>query len=160
MCVTIQRRLECHAVLVHPGHAFLALGDDVVRLHAGHVHRQRLLEADAQRHDLETAGIRQNRAVPGGKPVQAAHLPDQGGTGAQGQMVGIPQDDLCAQGFQILRMHGLHGTLRPHRHEDGGGNLSMRQIKRAQARGGGGIFLVKCKRHGNQAFCNLMKRAR
>ena len=40
------------------------------------------------------------------------------------------------------------------------GNTAVRQIKRAQARSRGGIFLVKCKRHRNQAFCNLMKRAR
>ena len=110
--------------------------------------------------DLETAGIRQNGAVPGGKPVQAAHFPDQGGTGTQGQMVGIPQNNPCPQRLQILRMHGFHGTLRSHRHEDGGGNPAVRQIKRAQARSRGGIFLVKCKRHRNQAFCNLMKRAR
>ena len=72
MCVTIQRRLECHAVLVHPGHAFLALGDDVVRLHAGHVHRQRLLEADAQRHHLETAGIGERGPIPVHETRQAA----------------------------------------------------------------------------------------
>ena len=95
MCVTIQRRLECHAVLVHPGHAFLALGDDVVRLHAGHVHRQRLLEADAQRHDLETAGIGERGPIPVHETRQAAGRVQHVLARALEQVEGVGQQALC-----------------------------------------------------------------
>ena len=96
MCVTIQRRLERHAVLVHPGHALLALGDDVVRLHAGHVHCQRLLEADAQRHHLETARIGERGPIPVHETRQAAGRVQHVLARALEQVEGVGQQALCA----------------------------------------------------------------
>ena len=96
MCVTIQRRLERHAVLIHPGHALLALGDDVVRLHAGHVHCQRLLEADAQRHHLETARIGERGPIPVHETRQAAGRVQHVLARALEQVEGVGQQALCA----------------------------------------------------------------
>ena len=45
MTVAVERRFECHPILVDERQSFLARRDHVVRFHAGHVHRQRLLES-------------------------------------------------------------------------------------------------------------------
>ena len=113
-----------------------------------------------QRPDLEPPGIRQNGTVPGRKTMQPPHFPDQSGTGTERQMIRIPQDNLRAQAFQILGMQRFHGTLRTYGHENRCLHPAMRQFKRTQARVRGQIFLIKSKRHENQAYWRLMKRAK
>ena len=75
-------------------------------------------------------------------------------------MIRIPQDNLRAQAFQILGMQRFHGTLRTYGHENRCLHPAMRQFKRTQARVRGQIFLIKSKRHENQAYWRLMKRAK
>ena len=50
---------------------------------------------------LESAGIRENGAVPAHEPVQAAHLTHHIVAGTQVQMIGVGQLDLTAQVPQI-----------------------------------------------------------
>ena len=53
---------------------------------------------------LETAAIRQHGAVPPRKGVQPPQLAHALITGAQAQVVRVAQNNLCAQGLQILRV--------------------------------------------------------
>ena len=51
-----------------------------------------------QRHDLEPAGIGQDRAVPVHEAVQPAELGDPLGAGPQHQVIGVAEHDLGAGG--------------------------------------------------------------
>jgi hypothetical protein len=51
-----------------------------------------------QRHDLEAAGIGEDRSRPVHEPVQAAQPRDPLGAGAQHQVIGVAEDDLGAGG--------------------------------------------------------------
>ena len=79
-----------------------------------------------QAEHLESAGVRQNRAVPGHKLMQAAHLMHHLVGGAQMQVVGVGQLHLAADVLQILgtesafdgplgayvhKYRGLHGAV-------------------------------------------------
>ena len=60
---------------------------------------------------LKSAAVGQDRPVPAGKLVQAAHIRYQLVAGTQMQMVGIAQHDLRADILQILRRQAaLDGT--------------------------------------------------
>ena len=74
---------------------------------------------------LKSAAVGQDRAVPAGKLVQAAHIGYQLITGAQMQVVGVAEHYLGADLLQILRgQAALDGT--------GGGNiLESRGLHRA-----------------------------
>ena len=146
--VTVQRRFERHAVLVHPCHAFLAFGDDVVRLHAGYIHRQRLLESDAQRHHLESARIGERRAVPIHKARQPAGCVEHILTRAFKQVEGVGQQALRAQLLHLLGQHGLHRGLRAHRYKCGRANVAVRRMDNAGAPVAGAVTPqpVRCRR--------------
>ena len=51
---------------------------------------------------LKSAAVGQDRAVPAGKLVQAAHIGNDLITGTQVEMIGVAQHDLCADLFQIM----------------------------------------------------------
>ena len=51
---------------------------------------------------LKSAAVGQDRAVPAGKLVQAAHIGNDLITGTQVEMIGVAQHDLCADFFQIM----------------------------------------------------------
>ena len=70
-----------------------------------------------ERVDLEAAGVGEEASVPRHEPVQAAHFMDQLGTGAQEQVVGVPEDDLGTDGGEIIGRDGLHRAGRADRHE-------------------------------------------
>ena len=71
-----------------------------------------------QREYLESAGVRQDRPVPGHKLVQAAHFPDDFIRGPQVKMISIGQFHLAADIFQILgAQRALDGTLGTHIHK-------------------------------------------
>ena len=71
----------------------------------------------AQREDLETAGIGQDRAVPTGERVQPAELRDQLVARTEVQVVRVPEDHVGAERAYLVRMKRLHSPLRPDRHE-------------------------------------------
>ena len=107
----VQVRPERHAVVVDVGQPFLALGDDVVGLHPRGVHRQHLLEADAQRHHLEAAAVGERRPRPVHERAQAAGLVDDVRARLQVQVVGVGQNRLRTKLFHGLRQHRLDGGL-------------------------------------------------
>ncbi len=69
---------------------------------------------------LEAAAIGQDRSVPTHKRVQAPRQVDELWTGPEHQVIGIRQDDLRAETFDLGRMERLDGGLRSDRHEDRG----------------------------------------
>ena len=71
-----------------------------------------------QAEHLKSTGVRQNRAVPGHKLVQAAHLTHHLVGGAQMQVVGVGQLHLAADVLQILGTESaFYGTLGAHVHK-------------------------------------------
>ena len=78
-----------------------------------------------QTEHLKSAAVGQDRPVPAGKLVQAAHIRYQLVAGTQMQMVGVAQHDLRADILQILRRQAaLDGT-------SGGNVLEGRGLNRA-----------------------------
>ena len=131
--VAVERGLEGDPVLVHEGQALLAFGDHLVRLHAGHVHGQGLLETSTQREHLEAARIGVGGAVPVHEPGQASGLVQDVGAGAFEQVEGVGQKDLGAQLPHLLGQDGLHGRLGGHGDECGGVDVSVRSVDDAGA---------------------------
>ena len=70
-----------------------------------------------QAHDLEAAGIREDRARPVHEFVQAAQRRHPLGAGPQHEMIGIAQQDLGPRGGDGFRQHGLDRARRAHGHE-------------------------------------------
>ena len=104
-------------------HALLRPHEDLVAVDmGGEIHALLLdLPQGGQTEHLESAGVRQNGAVPGHEFVQAAHLPHHRIRGPQMQMVGIAQLHLAADIFQVLRTEGaLNGTLGANVHKHRG----------------------------------------
>ena len=129
----VERRLERHAVLIHERQALLAFGDHVIRLHAGHVHRQRLLEPGAQREHLEPARIGERGPVPVHESAETARRVQNILAGALVEMERVRQQALRAQILHRLRQHRLHRGLRGHRHERGCADVAVRGVDDAGA---------------------------
>ena len=129
----VERRLERHAVLIHERQALLAFGDHVVGLHAGHVHRQRLLEPGAQREHLEPARIGERGPVPVHESAETARRVQNILAGALVEMERVRQQALRAQILHRLRQHRLHRGLRGHRHERGCADVAVRGVDDAGA---------------------------
>ena len=73
----------------------------------------------AQAEHLVAAGIRKDGVGPGHEAVQPAEFADDRRTGPHIQVIGVGQDDACAQVFgEIAFAEPLDGSLRAHRHED------------------------------------------
>ncbi|GAV35157.1 hypothetical protein ROTAS13_02829 [Roseomonas sp. TAS13] len=85
----------------------------------------------AQRHDLEAAGIRQDRAGPVHHAVQPAQAADALRAGAQHQVIGVAQDHAGAGGAHRVGGHRLHRAGGAHGHEDRRRHLAMRGVQRA-----------------------------
>ena len=63
-----------------------------------------------QRHHLETAGIRQHRAIPSREALQTAECGDALSSGPQHQMIGIAEHDIGAGLAHVAPVHALHRT--------------------------------------------------
>ena len=74
---------------------------------------------------LKTAAIGQDRLVPVHEFVQPTHLLHQIRTGANIQVIGIAQNDLRTDLFDLRRRHPLDRGLCADRHEDRGLNRAM-----------------------------------
>ena len=70
-----------------------------------------------QRHDLEAAGIGEDRVRPVHEAVQAAERGDALGAGPQHQVIGVAEHDLGAGRAHVVVMHALDRGLRADRHE-------------------------------------------
>ncbi len=88
-----------------------------------------------QRHDLETAGIRQDRKGPSHEVVQAAKPRDALGARAQHQMINIAEQNIGARRAHIFNEHRFHCRRCPDRHESGRADDAARRIDLAPARG-------------------------
>ena len=130
---TIERRFERHTILVHKCQTFLALGDHVVRLHAGHVHRQRLLEPGTQRKHLESARISERRPVPVHESAETARRVQNILARPFVQVERVGQQALRAQVLHRLRQHRLHRGLGGDRHERGRADIAVRGVDDAGA---------------------------
>jgi hypothetical protein len=102
-----------------------------------------------QAEDLEAAAIGQQRSRPADEAVQTAAPRDHLVTGSEEQVVGVAQNDLGAERFEIAMQHGLDAALRTDRHERRRLHHAMRCMELAAA--GRPIGAVqnelKCVRH-------------
>ena len=74
-----------------------------------------------QRKHLKSAGIRQNRAVPGHELVQSSHGLNHLVAGTQVQVIGVAKLNLSADVLEIKGAEGtLNGALGSHIHENRG----------------------------------------
>ena len=76
-----------------------------------------------QRHDLEAAGVGEDRIGPVGETMQAAKLGDRFRTGPQHEMIDIAEDDVGAGRAHLIRIKPFDGACRADRHEGGGTDL-------------------------------------
>ena len=79
-----------------------------------------------QRHDLETAGIRQDRPRPAGKIVQSAEFCNPFSARAQHQVIGVAENDIGAKLGNLIHIHGLDRARRADRHEGGRADSAAR----------------------------------
>ena len=73
----------------------------------------------AQTHDLETAGISEDRTLPAHEVVEAAELFDQAASGAKGEVIGVGKDEFVAQILEVFAAESLDGSLGADGHEGG-----------------------------------------
>ena len=74
----------------------------------------------AERHDLEAAGIGQDRPVPAHETMQAAKPRDALRAWTQHQVIGIAEDDIGTGPLHVLGKNGLNGRRCADGHEGGG----------------------------------------
>ena len=89
--------------------------------------------------DLKAAGVSEERARPTHEFMKAAHAANGFVAGAEIEMVGVAEDDFCAEGFERVLRDGFDGALRADGHEDWGLDGLMRQKKTAASATGGGL---------------------
>ncbi len=129
----VEMRLERDAVVVDVREALLAFGDDVVGLHAHGLHREHLLEPDAERHHLEAAAVGEGGAVPVHELAETAGLVDDVGSRLQVQVVRVGEHGLRAEVLHRLRQHRLDGRLGADRDERGRPDVPVRGMDGAGA---------------------------
>ena len=77
--------------------------------------------------------------VPVHKPVDAAGFADDVDAGSQVEVVGVSEDDLRVQAFELGIDDALDGGLRAHGHEDRRLDVAMWRMQAAQSRRASGI---------------------
>ena len=95
---------------------------------------------------LEASTVRQHRAIPARKSMQPAQVAYGLIARSEAEVIGVAQDNLSPQCFQVFRMQGLDGSLGAHRHENGSGDIAVRQVQGAEACAGG-VRFMKGKTH-------------
>src|SRR5581483_10471225 len=75
------------------------------------------LAALRETEDLIAAAVSEDRPGPADERVQATAAGDQIGAGTEHQVIGVAEDDLRADLFEVSAAHRLDGALRPDRHE-------------------------------------------
>ncbi len=116
----VEMRLEGHAVVVDAREPFAAVrGQRVVGV--ADLHRDDLLEARPEGHDLEAAAVGVGEALPVHELAEAPGLVDDLRAGLQVQVVGVGQHRLRPEVGDRLGQDGLHRGLGAHRDEGGRG---------------------------------------
>ncbi len=90
----------------------------------------------AQAKDLKAAAIGQDRVWPAHEAVQPAEARHQFWPRTEQQVIGVREDDARAHGLQIIWPHRFDGGVRAHGHEDRRGDVAVRRMHDARARGG------------------------
>ena len=108
--------------------------------------------------DLKATRVCEDGSVPAHERMKAAHVLDEVGTGTLREVVGIGKQDPRADGLELVGQKALYRSLRPHWHEDGGGDVTMRRVEHACAGVGHGILRDDVKAelslaHGLCPFC-------
>ena len=98
-----------------------------------------------QRHDLEAAGVGEDRERPVHEAVQPAEARDALRAGPQHQVVGVAEHHVGAERLHLIRVHGLDGRRRADRHEGGRADDAARHPDFAGARRAVGFVTVKVK---------------
>ena len=96
---------------------------------------------------LITAAVGEDGAPPAHERMEPAQPGDKLRAGAQGEMVGVGQDDLGAHGGEIGGVERLDRGLGPHRHEGGRVHRAVRGLQEAKARLSTGLRRVDAKRN-------------
>ena len=130
---TIDVRLEGHPIVIDRGEPILAGRDDVVGLDAFGIHRQRLLEAGAERKHLEATGVGERWAGPVHERPKTPGRIDDVGAGLEVEVVGIRQQCLGAKVGHRLGQHRFHRRASADRDEGGRPDLPVGGADRAAA---------------------------
>ena len=83
---------------------------------------------------LVAAAVGEDRLIPSSERMETAECTDSIGSRPQVQMIGIGQDDLRAEVFQIPMRYGLDSTLRADSHESGRVDNAVRRREYATSR--------------------------
>jgi hypothetical protein len=105
------------------------------------------LEVGGEAEDLVTAAVGEDGPVPAHEAVQAAQLGDQLVARAQGEVVGVAEDDLHAGFFELLRGEALDGRLGADRHEHGRLDGAVRGVHAAPAGAAVGLEQLEAEGH-------------
>ena len=101
----------------------------------------------AQAEDLESPRVGQDRPLPAHELLHPAKLANGFHPGPQIKMVGIVQQDLHSELFEGVLRNAFYAPERPHRHENGCLDLSVRGRKAASPGRARGRLNLKGKRH-------------
>ncbi len=93
----------------------------------------------AERENLKAAGVGEEGARPTHEFVKAAHAADYFVAGAEIEMVGVAEDDFCAERFERVLRDGFDGALRADGHEDRGFDGLVGEDETAATAAGGGF---------------------
>src|SRR5690606_21203106 len=104
-------------VLVHMRETLLVLRDDLVTAVSILVHRDHLLETDAEGHDLEATRVSERRSVPVHELAEAAGLVDDVTSRLQEQVISVRKHSLAAQLPHRRGKERLYGGFRPDRNK-------------------------------------------
>ncbi len=87
----------------------------------------------AERHDLISAGVGQDRPLPAHEAVQAAKPRDPLGAGPQHEVISVAENDVRARRFDIVEEHGLDRGRGANGHESRRADGAARRRNLAEA---------------------------
>src|SRR5262249_28612732 len=100
-----------------------------------------------QAEHLIAAAVGEDRLGPADEPVQSAAARDQIVAGPQVEMVGVAQQDLGADRFEVAMRDALDGALRADRHERRRLDLTVRRRHPATPRAAIPVYDLKREGH-------------
>ncbi len=92
--------------------------------------------------NLVAARVGENSAGPGHEGMQAAEFANQGMTGAKIKMIGVGQDDFCAESLESFLGKPFYSCSRADGHEYGRLDDAVRRGEKASPRAGG-VNMIK-----------------
>jgi hypothetical protein len=103
--------------------------------------------------NLKTATVGENRTIPAHEGMKSPEIADDLFSGTDMEVVGIAQDNACAEGSEFVRRDSFDRSLRAHGHKNRRLHISPPGMQNASASLAGGIGLEKGigrrRTHGN-----------